>query len=175
MLITDDFDDFQSGPSTVPAPSAPQKTAAAANANLFDFLDSAPSVATPTTQAKAAPPSYTFAQPSQQAPTMPAITGRPSYSSYTSPPPASSAATSALSPKPTGGSSTFDDLFTSSLSSMGGASSKGKGTGVKSMGDLEKEKAMSGLWGSSGGQGGQQGSNAQQQKPASGGFDDLLF
>jgi len=171
VLIVDDFDDFQSGPSTSAPPPVPaqSKPSSAANANLFDFLD-----ATPSTQPKAAP-SLSFVQPSQPAPSMPAMTARPSYSSYTSPPPAASSTTSALSLKPTGGSSTFDDLFTTSLTSMGGSTSKAKGAGVKSMGDMEKEKAMNKLWGPTAGAGGQQRSSGAQQKPANGGFDDLLF
>ena len=162
-LTVDDFDDFVSGPSTsAPAPVVAQpKTAAAANSNLFDFLDAAPPA-----QSKAAPPSYNFAQSSQPAPSMPAMTARPSNPQYT---PAPTTTTSA--PKPSG-SSTFDDLFTTSLTSMGGASTQGKGTGMKSMGDMEKEKAMNKLWGPTPGSGGQGGA---QQKPASGGFDDLLF
>ncbi|KAK7023088.1 ENTH-domain-containing protein [Favolaschia claudopus] len=82
----------------------------------------------------------------------------------------------------------FDDLWSMSLGSSAPAkpATSGAGTGTKSIKDLEKEKAMAGLWGSGG---------QQQQKPAnmgmgmgmgmggmggaqtsssSSGFDDLL-
>jgi epsin len=131
----------------------------------------------------ASPPSYSnySPAPSTQA-SQPAMTSRPSYTST-----ASNAAPtpSALSPKPTGGSSTFDDLWTTSLSSLGpgAAAAAGKTSAPKkSINDLEREKAMNKLWGpspsaapvqSQQNQFGQGSSGAPAQ--SSGGGDDLLL
>ncbi|WVF67389.1 hypothetical protein IAT40_002145 [Kwoniella sp. CBS 6097] len=190
----DDFDDFQEAPSAAPAaPVAASKPAGAANANLFDLLgststSSAPAPAPPSAPAQARVPSFSapshvhpatttpnyggFTSPSLSQPQPPAVVSRPSYSStpVTSPP-----------AKPAG-SSTFDDLFTSSLTSMGGKStSTGQQAGQgKTIKDLEKEKTMNSLWGPTPtAQGSGQGQAAQQAQASKGGlggdFDDLLM
>ncbi|KAK4689446.1 hypothetical protein P7C73_g664, partial [Tremellales sp. Uapishka_1] len=166
----DDFDDFQQAPSVAPTSTAPSPAAAPKPNNIFDLLDSAPS-SSPQVQSRAPalslsqPPMYTsqpsFTQPAYSKPQpaiVPATASRPSY-------------TSATSPKPAAAASTFDDLWATSLSSVGGTAPKVQTqNGGKTIKDLEKEKAMSGLWGN--GQPAQQ----QQQKPAGGSlFDDLLL
>ena len=180
-LIPDDFDDFQSGPSTSPPPafaSAALKAQNGANANLFDLLNSSsPSV--PAPQAQAAPKAPSFSQPSYQSqqsfnlaqPVQPAMTSRPSYTST-----ASQSTTSAVSPKPTGASASsgglggFDDLWNTSLSSAGVKAAK-KPSGGKTMSDLDREKAMGSLWGKT-----QQQQAGGAAKPSGGsGFDDLLM
>ncbi|WVR09690.1 hypothetical protein IAU60_006765 [Kwoniella sp. DSM 27419] len=173
----DDFDDFQEAPS---APAAAPRSAGGANANLFDLLGSTATASAPgpgpASQASAprmpslSSPSY--AQPPASspsyggfAPSQPAMQSRPSYSSSTvnSPP--------ATKPTP---KSTFDDLFASSLSSMGGKSTPtGQQSQGKTIKDLEKEKTMSSLWGPTPGSSGAQG---QAAKPSTGNdFDDLLM
>ncbi|WWC95069.1 hypothetical protein V866_001921 [Kwoniella sp. B9012] len=182
----DDFDDFQQAPSTsapAPAPASTGNT----NANLFNLLNSnKSSVPAPQPQAQAQPPSfgqapppgYNFSSPPIAQAQAPSLASRPSYSSassqVTAPPVTSPAA------KPSG-ASTFDDLFTSSLTSMGGQSTNKQAGGQKTIKDLEKEKTMNSLWGSSSttqGQGGSQAKNQQAQAAqnlSGGGFDDLLL
>lgn len=174
-VFPDDFDDFQSAPAPTPAakPTAAPATSNA-NANLFDLLNSGntskPAVPPAAPAPSQRPPSYGNMMPSMA----PAPVSRPSY---TSPPVASTP--SALSPKPTGTSSksTFDDLFVSSLTSMGGSTNGGQKPGPKSMKDLEKEKAMNSLWGpSAGAQSSKPAGQAAPAKPSGGGgFDDLLM
>lgn len=171
----DDFDDFQSAPTaTTSAPVARPAAAPApssANANLFDMLNSG-NASKPAAAAAPAhsqrPPSYGNMMPSMA----PAPISRPSY---TSPPTAN--APSAVSPKPTGPSkSTFDDLFASSLTSMGGSTNGTQKTGAKSMKDLEQEKAMNSLWGPSTGSQSSKPAGQAAPKPSGGsGFDDLLM
>ncbi|WVQ82095.1 hypothetical protein IAT38_004223 [Cryptococcus sp. DSM 104549] len=187
----DDFDDFQQAPSAAPAPAAASKPA---NANVFDLLNSAPSSAPPPSHQPRAP---SLSSPAFSPPLSTTSSAAPNYSSMISPQlakpnnptrpsytnAASTSTPAALSPKPTGGS-TFDDLFASSLSSMGGqAKSTGAQAGQaggKTIKDLEKEKAMSSLWGPAGGakpQGQTKGSaQPAPPKPAAGNnFDDLLM
>lgn len=190
--FVDDFDDFQSAPSGTTSAAAPKPAAAPAssgnNANLFDLLNSG-STAKP---AAAAPPSYGSAMPAMGAgftspPAASPGLGMPSLApaaptsrpSYTSPPVAG--ASSALSPKATGGpskASNFDDLFASSLTSMGGsANGNAQKPGTKSMKDLEQEKAMNKLWGPSPGSQAPKtsGSSGPAKPSGGGGFDDLLM
>ncbi|KAK8853491.1 hypothetical protein IAR55_004198 [Kwoniella newhampshirensis] len=173
----DDFDDFQQAPAA-PSPPPVASSAKPTNANLFDLLGST-STTTPAVSAPRAPslsgPAFSLPTPNYSSPPpaatpqAPMIVSRPSYSS----------ASIALSPKPTGGSkSTFDDLFTTSLSSMGGRStaSSGQAGQGKSIKDLANEKASSSLWGPAP----SSGKPAQVQpqasaKPAGGDFDDLLL
>jgi hypothetical protein len=81
------------------------------------------------------------------------------------------AATPAAS-KPAAKGSAFDDLWTTSL----GAPSK-PNTEKKTIGQMEKEHATSGLWGASKPSQPQQPqqSQAQKQAAAASGFDDLLL
>lgn len=91
---------------------------------------------------------------------------RPSYTSPTAPTPAG-----APKPAATSSKSTFDDLFNTSLTSMGGQANGGQKPGQKSMKDLEMEKSANALWAPA---------KPAGQAPASkssggGGFDDLLM
>ncbi|WRT69935.1 uncharacterized protein IL334_006926 [Kwoniella shivajii] len=169
----DDFDDFQQAPSAPAAAAPPQQSNA--NANLFNLLNANQS-SVPAPQASRAQPTSTpqynfssppIAQPQQQAPSM---TSRPSYSS------SSIASPPVISPRPAGGASTFDDLFASSLTSMGGQSANKQAGGSKTIKDLEKEKTMSSLWGPTPTQKSQV--HGQQKPPAQNpgsDFDDLLL
>ncbi|KGB78752.2 ENTH domain-containing protein c [Cryptococcus deuterogattii R265] len=191
----DDFDDFQSAePAPAPAPQAPAPAPAGrpANANVFDLLNSttsapttAPSISTPAfppSASNSSGPTFGYGampQPFNAAPSIPssnvakppAPSSRPSYTSSSTP--------SALSPKPTGGSSnsTFDDLFASSLSSIGKSSTtQSKNQGGKTIKDLEKEKMVNSLWGSTPSAPSQSTQAAQPAQPqASRNFDDLLL
>ncbi|OXC68352.1 hypothetical protein AYX13_03056 [Cryptococcus neoformans] len=180
----DEFDDFQ---SAAPAP-APAPAAKPTNANVFDLLNpstSAPSISAPAYSPPASnssgptlgygtmpPPLNTASSiPFSNAAKPPTPSTRPSYTSASTP--------SALSPKPTGGSSnsTFDDLFASSLSSIGKSSTtQSQNQGVKTIKDLEKEKMVNSLWGSTSPAPSQSTQPAQPAQPkASGNFDDLLL
>jgi len=109
------------------------------------------------------------------------MTSRPSYTSATS-----QSTVPAVSPKPTGASSSsggglggFDDLWNTSLSSAGVKVAQ-KQTGGKTMGDLDREKAMGSLWGKTQQQqqaGGFAGASTGAASNPSGGsgFDDLLM
>ena len=156
----DDFDDFQSAPAA-PAPAPAAKSApAAANNNLFDLLNQGASK--PSSQA----PAYSGSSPGLSMPSLaPTPVSRPSY---TSPAPAPAPAA-----KPAPSKSTFDDLFNTSLTSMGGQANGGQKAGQKSMKDLEKEKSMNSLWAPAG-QSSQSG-QGQNNKSSGGGFDDLLM
>ncbi|WVW86480.1 hypothetical protein I302_108528 [Kwoniella bestiolae CBS 10118] len=179
----DDFDDFQQAPSSsAPAPAPAQ--GGNANANLFNLLNSnTSSVPAPTPasapQKQAPPPGYNFSSPPIAQTQAPSFASRPSYSStpsqVASPPVTSPAAKLA-------GASTFDDLFNSSLTSMGGQSTAKQAGGQKTIKDLEKEKTMNSLWGSSTTSVSQnQGSQAKNQQAQAaknlggGDFDDLLL
>jgi epsin len=155
----DDFDDFQSAPAPAPAPAS-KPAPAAANNNLFDLLNQGASK--PAGQA----PAYSGPSPGLSMPSLaPTPVSRPSY---TSPAPAPAPA---AKPAPT--KSTFDDLFNTSLTSMGGQANGGQKAGQKSMKDLEKEKSMNALWAPAG-QSSQSG-QVQNNKSSGGGFDDLLM
>lgn len=154
----DDFDDFQSAPAPTAAPT-PAVKPAAANNNLFDLLNS--NAPKPAAQAP------TYSAPSSGL-SMPSLAPTPvSRPSYTSPAP-----TPAPAAKPAPSKSTFDDLFNTSLTSMGGQANGGQKAGQKSMKDLEKEKSMNALWAPAG-QSSQSGQG--QNKSSGGGFDDLLM
>ena len=171
-MAVDDFDDFQSAPTATTSAPAPKPTAAptpSANANLFDLLNSGnaskPASAPAAPAISQNPPSYGNMMPSMT----PTPVSRPSYTS----PPATTA-----SPKPAAptNKSPFDDLFASSLTSMGGSTNGAQKTGTKSMKDLEQEKATNALWGPSGGAQGSKPAGQSTAKPSGGGgFDDLLM
>ncbi|AAW46544.1 hypothetical protein CNL05210 [Cryptococcus deneoformans JEC21] len=190
----DEFDDFQ---SAVPAPApAPAPAAKPANTNVFDLLNPATS-STPTSAPSISTPAYSPPASNSSGPTFgygamsPPLNAAPSipFSNAAKPPASSthpsytSASTpSALSPKPTGGSSnsTFDDLFASSLSSIGKSSTaQSQNRGGKTIKDLEKEKMVNSLWGSTPSVPSQSTQPAQPAQPAqpkaSGNFDDLLL
>ncbi|KAI3627467.1 ENT3 [Malassezia furfur] len=132
--VFDEFDDFQSAPTTTqplrrsprrgaPAPSQPSK------GNLFDFLDDAPPAqsANATTVAPAAvTPAATAPKPSGAA--------------------ASKSSTVMATPatKPSA-ASTFDDLWASSRGKPVQSDDKGK----KSMAQLAKDQTTSSVWGTS--------------------------
>jgi hypothetical protein len=111
----------------------------------------------------------------------PLTTSNPSYSSNSVSPPVTSRPTVSAAAKT--GASTFDDLWTTSLSSIG-TNTNGPGSGVKptpqggvqgkTIRDLEQEKALNQLWGS-GTTTTAAGAGASTQKSAGGGFDDLLL
>lgn len=67
-----------------------------------------------------------------------------------------------------GGLGGFDDLWNTSLSSAGG--SKPAASGKKTIAEMEREKTMASLWGAPA----NNASSPAQQKPSSGGFEDLL-
>jgi len=90
--------------------------------------------------------------------------------SYTSPAPAAVPAA-----KPAPSKSTFDDLFNTSLTSMGGQANGGQKAGQKSMADLEKEKSMNALWAPVGQSSQAPQGQGQGSKSSGGGFDDLLM
>jgi hypothetical protein len=154
---SDDFDDFQSAPATS-APAA-KPAPAAANNNLFDLLNSSAKPASQSSGMMAPAPVMPSMAPAQPV-------SRPSY---TSPP-----ATTAPAAKPAPTKSTFDDLFNTSLTSMGGQANSGRKPGQKSMKDLEKEKSMNALWAPAG-QSSQSGQGQANKSGGGGGFDDLLM
>lgn len=183
----DDFDDFQSAPSGTSSAAAPKPSGAPSNnANLFDLLNSTSAVKPAAPASDQRPPSYGNMMPSgntnySSPPAMPSIApaapvSRPSYTSSLG-----AATPAATATKPTGNStkSTFDDLFNTSLTSMGGATNgTAQKAGTKSMKDLEQEKAMNSLWGpsTSNGQAAKQAGQGSAPKPSgNGGFDDLLM
>ena len=108
-------------------------------------------------------------------PSQPVMQSRPSY---TTAPSSTSVSPTVTSPKPTSGS-TFDDLWTTSLTSAGGQAKATTGAGAgKTIKDLEKEKAMDKLWGPTPtARPAQAAGQSQPTSPAkpSGGFDDLLI
>ncbi|ODN98046.1 hypothetical protein I350_07688 [Cryptococcus amylolentus CBS 6273] len=169
----DDFDDFQSAAPT-PAPTAPKT-----NNNVFDLLNSnSSSIPTPTPAPAPAPSTSfgAFTSPPLTA-SKPPTTSYPSYASQSSATASQAQTPAATSPKPKG--STFDDLFASSLSSLGKPVQQQSGGGGKTIKDLEKEKMSSTLWGAGTGAGAPAAAAPQAPaaaKPAAGGnFDDLLL
>ena len=155
----DEFDDFQQAPSIQPASPAASKPAAG-NAGLFDLLGSTPTAPKSSSTAEIHMPSLSgpgrpvstsyaanYSSMISPSPNKPSSSFRPPINSVTSTP-------AVTSPKPAG-ASTFDDLWTTSLTSLGtGAKANGAGTsgtlGGKTIQDLEKEKATNSLWGSGG-------------------------
>ncbi|KAJ9123094.1 hypothetical protein QFC22_001284 [Naganishia vaughanmartiniae] len=181
LVVDDDFADFQVAPtlgftsSLSPAQAAPKPAG-----NVFDFLDASVPASKP---APSSTPAYapassgfdTFGAPSSSSYAAPAMssplgqtarpTGMPSQQTQAQ---AQAQAKPASSSSGLGG---FDDLWNTSLSSAGGSKAPANGSGKKTIAEMEREKSMASLWGSSGAAGG--GSSAQQ-KPSSSGFEDLL-
>jgi hypothetical protein len=159
------------------------------NGGLFDLLGS-PMSTLPTSNTQARPtmgqiPSparISFTQPQPQGMgmgvpmglTSPSVSSRPSYTATnTSAPPVMSP--SATTTKT--GAGAFDDLWTASLSTVGGNKTSAQAQS-KSIGQMEKEQAMTGLWGPSPSQGsGAQGASKPLGGTSSGlsGLDDLLL
>ena len=164
-------------PTTTTSAPAP-RPASSANAQLFDLLHSSSSTtAQPAmpSMSNMSPPNAGMGGGMMSPPLQPAMSSRPSYNTAPSTTSVRSPSATVTSPKPSG--STFDDLWTSSITSAGGQAktTAGAGMGNKTIKDLEKEKAMDKLWGPAAGAG----SNAQKlqspAKPSGGAFDDLLF
>ncbi|CED85122.1 Equilibrative nucleoside transporter protein [Phaffia rhodozyma] len=171
--LDDDFDDFQSAPSSTPsfsAPPAPNAVPAPAPkaADLFDFFDSTPSQPTPTVVVAAAaaapvrPPTFlqtpSYTAPPAAAPVFSQQPMKPNYTFQSSFSSAQSAPSSAASKLAAGsGFGGFDDLWSSSLGSMGKTvpvkTASGAGGPVKSMAQMEEEKRKQMLWGNMGGNG----------------------
>ncbi|KAL7423875.1 Epsin-3, clathrin recruitment and traffic between the Golgi and endosome [Cryptotrichosporon argae] len=178
VMGDDDFADFQEAPVAAPAAAAPKP--AAGNANLFALLESS-KPSTPAATSYAAPPALApaFSPPRPQY-SSPATSFAPSVPSLSSPALASPALPAAPAKQPA--KSTFDDLWTSSLSGLtiAGTSTPGAAAGGsrggKTIAQMEQEKTMNKLWGAPAAS---SASSAQpaQAKPAqpSGGFDDLLM
>jgi epsin len=160
-ITDDDFADFQAAPVT-------QNTTKPSN--LMDLLNSTPSRPAPTS----------YAQPTHTQPTLKpqpnlfgtsngfgtSTTTAPTQNLFGAAPlkPVSVALTTAAPPRNTSQgtgtgtgasvakpSANFDDLWSMSLGS-GPARPASAGAGGKSIKDLEKEKALAGLWGKSGSQ-----------------------
>lgn len=144
IVSIDDFDDFQAAPSA--AAGGHPTTAPNNNNNLFDLLDAVPTSAIPRTQQlSSAPPAYTAQQPAISS-FQPVQQKQPAYASYTLN--SSSTASSAAAPKPKPSGGGFDDLWTTSLGSIGGVGvSPGATSKNKSIQELEREKTMASLWG----------------------------
>ena len=108
---------------------------------------------------------------SMAAPMQPAgMASMSAKSNYTSPVSAASTQQKPTAPAPSKGS-TFDDLFTTSLSSISTAKPSASGpVKGKSILEMQREKADAQLWGSGAGTGA-----SDQGSQAKGGFDDLLF
>lgn len=164
LTWADDFDDFQTAPAAAPQPATAQTTAAAKvkNAGLFDLLNPALSSG-PISGQHSSKPSMGIGMGMTSPPlsSAPPIS-RPNYispisSASTAKPPSAPAA---AGPAKSSGS-TFDDLWTTSLStiSSNGVKPAGSGNaGGKSMKDMEQEQRMNQIWAS----GGQQ-AQAQQK------------
>lgn len=181
----DDFDDFQSAASPAPAassstsPAPAPAPAASANANLFALLDAnkpqqaaAPSPAFNMGGMASALPSAStpsYASPPITSPTLSSGSGKVGMGGMGM---AGKASATSSASKPASKGSAFDDLWTSSL----GAPSKPT-TEKKTIGQMEKEHATSGLWGASKPAQPQQPqqSQAQKQAAAASDFDDLLL
>lgn len=154
----DDFDDFQQAPNaSAPAPTSPP-AAGGANANLFALLEAGKSSAAP-----APTPSFSAPAPAPVAsPTAP-----PAYSGM-GVGMGMAQQRPAAAPAPKKPASAFDDLFTTSLGAP--VVKPASAGGNKTIAEMEKEKASSGLWGST------PTASASAAKPAaSSGFDDLLL
>lgn len=154
----DDFDDFQSAPvGANPPAAAAASPAAGANANLFALLDGSKPAAKPAPMASPQPPMGSM------------MGGNPGGmgSMMNSASPASPPAQSPPAKKP---ASAFDDLFSASLGAP-----QPKATGTKTIAEMEKEKAMHGLWGAPQAAAQPQPAQATASKPAASGFDDLLL
>jgi epsin len=160
--FVDDFDDFQSAPPPVSAPIqatvgfTPAPVGPKPASNVFDLLrQTKPAIsAVPTTL-----PQYSAGTPAFSGPQAQPTVVRPNYGPSSSNPfgvlspstsgtPAVAASTSVTSPK---SSSNFDDLWSISMGANASASkpsASGPAGAGKSIKDLEREKAMAGMWGS---------------------------
>jgi hypothetical protein len=184
LTCVDDFDDFQTAPTSAAAAPAPVAAPAGAgrpsNAGLFDLLNnpskglSGPPLSGPPLSGPPLSNPVLGSRPSMT-PSAPSYTSTPSVTSPGAAPPGQGQA------KPSSGS-TFDDLWTTSLSTMGKNGSAPKptpkaGTGGKTIRDLEQEQTMSKLWGPTTTTNANANANANgaAQKSAGGGFDDLLL
>ncbi|GFZ51112.1 ENTH domain-containing protein [Saitozyma sp. JCM 24511] len=189
LLRSDDFDDFQTAPSSAAAAPAPVAAPAGrpSNAGLFDLLNnpskglSGPPLSGPPLSGPPLSNPVLGSRPSMT-PSAPSYTSTTSVTS-----PGAAPAPGQAQAKPTSGS-TFDDLWTTSLSTMGKNGSAPKptpkaGTGGKTIRDLEQEQTMSKLWGpttttttnANVNANASASANGAAQKPAGGGFDDLLL
>ncbi|KAG2009809.1 hypothetical protein CC2G_012697 [Coprinopsis cinerea AmutBmut pab1-1] len=212
-LDDDDFSDFQPAPvahAAQPAAPAPAPAAAAAaKPNLMDLLSqpqarpASTPLAQPAVQAQPPPgfgqplgghrptPSLS-AQPSQFAAPIGQVQSQPLFggvplapTTNASSPAARPGSTPAAAPSKPASSANFDDLWSLSLGSASKSSSS-SGAPAKSIQDLQKEKAMAGIWG--GGSATKPAGAAQQpafpafggssttnNTSSSGGADDLLL
>lgn len=102
---------------------------------------------------------------------------RPNYTASSAQP---NIAPTAAAAKPKTGASTFDDLWTSSLStvSTSGVEAGAGAQGKKSLNEMGQQKSVDQLWGTSGsgaGQFGSGGMSSGSQKQGGGDLDDLLL
>ncbi|KAJ9123834.1 hypothetical protein QFC24_003611 [Naganishia onofrii] len=167
-----DFADFQAAPTSGFNSSLSPAQAPKPAGNVFDFLDAAaPASKSATSPTPAYAPASTgfgalgassssYAAPAASSPVGQA---RPSNTM-----PQQTQAKPASSSSGLGG---FDDLWNTSLSSVGGNKAPANGSGKKTIAEMEREKSKASLWGSSSAGGG---SSSAQQKPSSSGFEDLL-
>lgn len=172
--VDDDFDDFQTAPPSATLPST-QTFAKPTKSNLFDLLHSTSSGPT-SVQSLSQPPAY--AAPSSNNNNFGTMSSTPINQQQRSTIP-SAAPIQAAKPKPSGGASTFDDLWNTSLSTVSTtASTSGNGAaGKKSLNEMEQQKSVDKLWGSGAGFGGSgSGSgNAGQKQSGGNDLDDLLL
>lgn len=161
-LLIDDFADFQGASSSTPA--APVAQAPVAQRNVFDMLNPAPS------QVQASASVQTTMRPG-----IPSSSSRSSIPQSQPKPPTAAPSAS----KPASAAGGFDDLWGSSLASLGGGrpASQNSANTKKSMLDLDREKTMGSLWAAPGGgskpAGGASSSSTAQNK-ANDTFGDLL-
>ncbi|KAJ9110436.1 hypothetical protein QFC19_001562 [Naganishia cerealis] len=181
LVDDDEFADFQAAPTSgfTSSSIAPAQALKPAAGNVFDFLDAVPA-SNPATSP--APPAYAPAASSGSSASFGAFGGASSSpSSHAAPAKSTPLAQPA---RPTGtmqnqgqakpassGLGGFDDLWNTSLSSAGGSKASGNGSGNKTIAEMEREKTMASLWGSSTTTGG---GGSAQQKSGSSGFEDLL-
>ena len=201
MSFLDDFDDFQQAPNLQPTAPTAVTPAISSNAGLFNLVGSTNSA---DGTAASRPPQNQMSPLSSPIRATPTSNG-PNYSSMISPAlpkpsnptrPTYNSTPSTLGvtpqPKPAA-ASTFDDLWQTSLTSIGGQAKANSGSNGmsslvnagrsgKTIKDLEKEKAMSSLWGTGvsgmankNGQTPMQGQTMSTLGGEGGGGDDLLL
>lgn len=200
--VVDDFDDFQTAPSTQYAPpvaAAPLASsrpggaggAGVHNANLFDLLNSSSTSSMPQqSQSGARPAASTADGVGMTSPPLASSTGmafaQPSTSgpNYTATIPSAHSASAVPKPqsKPVGNAGVFDDLWNTSLSTVSSnPGSTTNGAAKKSMNEMDQQKTVDRLWGLSSGAGGAQGQGQGHGQGLSGGskkggdLDDLLL
>ncbi|KAJ9107471.1 hypothetical protein QFC21_000924 [Naganishia friedmannii] len=172
LVDDEDFADFQAAPtsgfdSAISPAHAPKPAG-----NVFDFLDAGvpASKPAPSSAPAYAPASSGFGAFGTSSPatyTAPATSSPIGQARPLNTMPQQNQAEAAGSSSGLGG---FDDLWNTSLSSVGGSKVPANGSGKKTIAEMEREKSMASLWGSSGAAGG----SSAQQKPSSSGFEDLL-